>query len=107
MAQAIEKMPPFDELPIFSKLHENAGVKFHDFVHGGRQIAGAYTQGHSIGAAFGASNLKGAISHVEAVVGTNAQVVIMIAGEFVPDQARQALEKFTEAFVLPQSVPQA
>ncbi|RAO75915.1 DUF6988 family protein [Dyella jiangningensis] len=101
MAQAIEKMPPFDQLPVFSKLYENAGEKFHDFVHGGRQIAGAYTRGDGIGAAFGAENLKGALSHSEAVIGTGAQVIIMIAGEVVPDQALRALDEFHRVF-LPQ-----
>lgn len=62
MAQAIEKIPPFDQFPVFSKLYENAGEKLHDFVHGGRQITGAYTRGNGIGAAFGADNLKGALS---------------------------------------------
>jgi hypothetical protein len=100
MAQAIEKIPPFDQLPVFSKLYENAGEKLHDFVHGGRQITGAYTRGDGIGAAFGADNLKGALSHAEAVVGTGAQV-IMIAGEVIPDQAQRALDEFGKAF-LPQ-----
>jgi hypothetical protein len=106
MAQAIEKVPPFDQFPVFSKLYENAGEKFHDFVHGGRQIAGAYTRGDGIGAAFGADNLKGALSHAEAVIGTGAQVMIMIAGAFAPDQAHRALDEFGKAFLPQQHAPE-
>lgn len=101
MAHAIEKAPPFDQFPVFSKLYENAGEKLHDFVHGGHQIAGAYTHGNGIGAAFGAENLKGALSHAEAVVATAAQVIIMIAGEFDVDQSQRALDDFTKAFLPP------
>lgn len=99
LSKDIEQVPPFDKFPVFSEQYANAWAKFHDFTHGGNQVVGAYTQGDGIGAAFGEAAILGALDHVEAIVVMGAQVMAMVAGDFVPDQAHKALDKLTTAFI--------
>ena len=99
IALAIERIPPFDQLPMFSEQHKNAWKKFHDFTHGGNQVVGAYTRGSGIGAAFGDENLQTALDHVESIVVLGAQIMIMVAGEYIMEEAKEALDELCQAFM--------
>ncbi|MHB1059057.1 MAG: DUF6988 family protein [Rhodanobacter sp.] len=99
LSQEIERIPPFDQFPMFSQQHTNAWDKFHNFTHGGNQVVGAYTQGGGIGAAFGEKNILGVLGHVESIVVMGAQVMAMIGERYIPDQAHSLLDELTAAFM--------
>ncbi|WEN13899.1 hypothetical protein PY254_11675 [Rhodanobacter sp. AS-Z3] len=105
LSQEIEQIPPFDQFPMFSQQHANAWDKFHSFTHGGNQVLGAYTSGEGIGASFGDQAILGVLDHVESIVVMGAQVMAMIAGNYVPDQAHGVLDELTAAFMPNRTAP--
>lgn len=100
IAEEIEKHPPFDQFPIFTKQYQSAWDRFHSFTHGGNQVVGAYTMGHGIGPAFPEEDVFKVLDHAEGIAVTAIHVMCMIAGEFTPDVAMATLadlEKVTTA----------
>lgn len=93
LAAEIEKVPPFDQYPIFTQQYANAWDKFHSFTHGGSQIVGAYTLGDSIGPAFPTADVHGLLDHVEAISIMVVHVMAMIAGEFDDALGHSVLEQ--------------
>lgn len=91
IALEIEKHPPFDRFPIFTQQYQNAWERFHSFTHGGNQVVGAYTMGHGIGPAFPEKDVFLVLDHAEGIAVTAVHVMCMIAGEFVPDIAKETL----------------
>ncbi|WP_448670462.1 DUF6988 family protein [Pseudoxanthomonas mexicana] len=91
LAADIEKIPPFDQFPMFSQQYVNAWDKFHSFTHAGSQIVGAYTMGEGIGPAFPENDIRAMLDHVEAIACMAIQVMVMIAGDFDRDRANEVL----------------
>lgn len=99
LAAEIERIPPFDQYPMFSQQHANAWDKFHSFTHGGNQVVGAYTMGSGIGSAFREPDILNMLNHVESIVVMGAQVMAMVAGEYAPAEAHATLDELTAAFI--------
>lgn len=101
LSKAIEIHPPFDQLRIFSEVHQNAFKFFHSFTHGGNQIANGYMAGNGIGASYPDDKIIQAIDHAHAVGVTAVQVMVMLGGKYDLATGHDILDQLGARFLSP------